>query len=446
MGWWNYLLLVNTYLILFYVFYVLFLSRETFFQLNRLYLVAAALLSFLIPLIQANWVKKLFITQKVQYTIYSNPVMFYRFKPIEHSPFTIGQIVFTFYITGIIVLLARLAWQLFTLKREINKPANMPYSFFKKIRLGDNATNYGWIEAHENAHAHGWHSADILMIEAVMIVNWFNSIVYLYRFSIKHIHEYIADRKALGAGANKADYAMLLLSQTFNAPAHQLVNPFFNRSLLKQRIMMLQKNRSQRIALIKYGLSAPLFMLMLILTSATLNNSSTVRLIKENAELVLLTPAAGGNYDSNRHDKVIKKAANGLVIENTIKRVEPRKTLFLKFRTDTNKMLNEPVFTSVERVPTFPGGLEAFGHYLASNIRYPARSREKGIQGRVIISFIVEKDGSLSGVKVARGVATDIDQEALRVIRTSPDWKPGTQNGKPVRVAYSVPISFTLSR
>src|SRR5471030_1738884 len=98
MSWWNYLLLVNVYLLLFYGFYMLLLSRETFFQLNRLYLVAAALLSFFIPLIQSEWVKSLFITRRVQYTIYNNPVMFYPFKQIQDTHITIGQILFTIYL------------------------------------------------------------------------------------------------------------------------------------------------------------------------------------------------------------------------------------------------------------------------------------------------------------------------------------------------------------
>src|SRR5207302_7439961 len=130
------------------------------------------------------------------------------------------------------------------------------------------------------------------IIEAILIVNWFNPVVYLYRFAIKHIHEFIADRQAIKAGTDKTDYALLLLSQTFNAPAHRLVNPFFNKSLLKQRILMLQKNKSHHVALIKYGLTAPLFVLMLILSSATVNNSKTIRLLNKKAEWVFLTPAS----------------------------------------------------------------------------------------------------------------------------------------------------------
>jgi protein TonB len=103
------------------------------------------------------------------------------------------------------------------------------------------------------------------------------------------------------------------------------------------------------------------------------------------------------------------------------------------------------IFTSVEQVPEFPGGLDAFIKYLSRNIKYPAVARENNTQGKVFVSFVCEKDGSLTDVKVARGIGDGCDEEAVRVIKASPHWKPGIQNGRPVRVAYSVPINFTLS-
>src|SRR6185312_14431148 len=118
MNWWNYLLLVNIYLLLFYGFYVLLLRKETFFQLNRLYLVTAASFSFLIPLIQSDWVKNLFITQKVQYTLYSSPVMLYQFKPIRNTHITIGQIWLMVYLAAILFLTLRFIWQLVSLKKQ----------------------------------------------------------------------------------------------------------------------------------------------------------------------------------------------------------------------------------------------------------------------------------------------------------------------------------------
>ncbi|MBB6111428.1 outer membrane transport energization protein TonB [Mucilaginibacter lappiensis] len=103
------------------------------------------------------------------------------------------------------------------------------------------------------------------------------------------------------------------------------------------------------------------------------------------------------------------------------------------------------IFTSVEQVPEFPGGLDKFGAYLGKSIRYPAVARENGTQGRVIVTFVVEKDGSLTDIKVTRGIGSGCDEEAVRVLKNSPKWKPGIQNGRPVRVQYSVPISFTLA-
>ncbi|GAA3960891.1 M56 family metallopeptidase [Mucilaginibacter dorajii] len=425
MIWWQYLLLVNIYLVLFYAFYVLLLQRETFFQLNRIYLVTAALLSFFIPVIQANWVQNLFITKQVKYTIYSIPVMEYQFKPIAESSFKLGELFALLYLGGILVLSAKLTWQLFKLKKVLSMPKTVaPYSFFKTVKLDESNPDNAIIEAHEQVHAQQWHSADVLLIEMVMIINWFNPVVYFYRFAIKHIHEFIADRQAVQAGTNKADYALLLLKQTFNAPTHQLVNPFFNHSLLKKRIIMLQKNKSQRIRLIKYGLSAPLFILMLILSSATINNSQTVTAINTKAQEIFITPAAQAD------------------LSTVLGKNEPIEGAEIKSLPDTT----DAIFSSVETLPEFPGGVEAFGKFLASNIRYPATAREHHIQGRVICTFVVEKNGSLSNIRVLRSISPDIDEESLRVLKLSPTWKAGVQNHHKVRTQFTVPISFTLDK
>jgi TonB family protein len=111
-----------------------------------------------------------------------------------------------------------------------------------------------------------------------------------------------------------------------------------------------------------------------------------------------------------------------------------------------NGEIDDKIFTSVEDVPEFPGGIDAFIKFLAKTIRYPAIAWENNIQGRVIISFVVEKDGSFTDVKVARDIGGGCGEEAARVMKLSPRWKPGMTNGKPVRVAYSVPINFTLDK
>ncbi len=102
------------------------------------------------------------------------------------------------------------------------------------------------------------------------------------------------------------------------------------------------------------------------------------------------------------------------------------------------------VFDVVEEMPSFPGGQGALMQYLASNIKYPVVAQENGVQGRVIVSFVVERDGSISDVKVARSVDPSLDREAQRVVKSMPKWKPGKQNGSAVRVKYTVPVVFRL--
>jgi protein TonB len=116
-------------------------------------------------------------------------------------------------------------------------------------------------------------------------------------------------------------------------------------------------------------------------------------------------------------------------------------------KADVKQVVEEDpnqIFTSVEQSAEFPGGLDKFGKYLGNNIRYPAVARENNVQGRVIVQFVVERDGSLTDIHVVRGLGSGCDEEAIRVLKNSPKWKPGIQNGRPVRQQYTVPISFTL--
>jgi TonB family protein len=451
MTWWHYLLLVNIYLVLFFGFYVLLLRRETFFQLNRIYLVGAALLSFFIPLIQVQWVRDLFITKQVQSTIYSTtaPDMIVGFAPIKDNSITIGEMLIALYITGAVILALRLVWHLVLLRRIINKPTSAAYSFFKKIKLAGDIPGRDIIIRHEEVHAQQWHSADVLIIEAVMIVNWFNPVVYLYRLAIKHIHEFIADRQALKAGTNKADYALLLLSQTFNSPVHHLVNPFFNHSLLKQRIMMLQKSNSQRIKLAKYGLSAPLFVLMLILSSATIYNSKAVKVINNKAEEVFLQPATSVIPDEEpqvvQHKAVLEIIKPDGTKFNATDYILPG-SINNNTKTIDTIPKKKQVFTAVEHPPVFPGGDKAFGQFLAKNVKYPKQARENNVQGKVITTFIVEPNGELTDIKILRGIGSGADEESVRVLKISPKWEPGIQNGRKVRVQYTVPIHFQLQQ
>ncbi len=104
----------------------------------------------------------------------------------------------------------------------------------------------------------------------------------------------------------------------------------------------------------------------------------------------------------------------------------------------------QEIFTVVESMPEFPGGMGALMKYLAQHIKYPPLAKESGIQGKVFINFVVEPDGSISNVKVLRGIGGGCDEEAVRVVKNMPKWKPGMQRGKPVRVSFNLPVKFTL--
>ncbi|MES2276991.1 MAG: TonB family protein [Bacteroidota bacterium] len=447
MTWWHYLLLANVYLTLFFVFYALFLRRETFFNLNRVYLVSSAILSFLIPIIQSSWIKNLFITQRVKETIYHvGPAVMNSFTVTANAAtpghqLTMGQILLAIYVSGILILSVKFIYQLAVINYVISQPkSDTSYSFFNRIRIEERDTDNDAITAHEQVHARQWHSVDVLLLETIMIINWFNPVVYLYRNAVKYIHEFIADRDALKAGLNKADYAMLLLSQTFITPPYHLVNPFFNSSLLKQRIQMLHKNKSHRAMLIKYGLSAPLFALMLVLSSATVNNSKTLQAINTTAQEVFITPAA------QTFSTGTITAADQADLDEVIKQHEQASAQAALAQANIpGGKLDNAIFTGIEHSAEFPGGIEGFSDFLSGNIRYPVEARKKNIQGKVYCTFIVEKDGSISGLKVVRGIGGGADEEALRVLSAMPKWEPGTQNGNKVRQLYTVPINFALS-
>ena len=389
----QYSMLANVYIAVFLGFYVLFLKKETFFQLNRVYLLGALLLSFIMPVIQANWLQQLSITRELK-TIYLKPVTVLANPVASAQQWTGMQIISGLYILGVAIFALHLLIRLMAVKRFISDEQSVAsWSFFRKIHLG--GTPNQLIGEHEKVHAEQLHSVDVLLIEIVVILNWFNPVAYIFRKELKNVHEFIADEGALRAARSKKEYAMLLLSQTFDTPINNLVNTFFNENLLKQRIMMIQKNRSRKRSLIKYSLSAPLLALMLLLSSAT----------------------TGGTADNLPANK----------------------------QTQSKQKGDDKLFTVVEHPPTFPGGLNKFYDFLGRNIRYPAQMKAKGVEGKVFLNFIVEANGSLSNIKVLREPGYGSGKEAARVLALSPKWKPGVQNGQKVRVSYNVPISFSLA-
>ena len=142
--------------------------------------------------------------------------------------------------------------------------------------------------------------------------------------------------------------------------------------------------------------------------------------------------AVGTETHEGTQDRTVEAVRNDIAVATTPPPAAPKEEV-------SNK-----VFDVVEQMPSFPGGQGALMSYLSQNIRYPVVAQENGVQGRVTVSFVVERDGSITDVTVVRSVDPSLDKEAVRVIKSMPKWNPGKQNGSPVRVKYNVPVSFRL--
>ncbi|NEU10396.1 TonB family protein [Flavihumibacter sp. R14] len=477
----QYLLLVNIYLVLFYSFYSLFLKNETFFKLNRVYLVGGAIMSFLIPFLQSEWIRSLFITQQVE-VVTRNISMNFTGQaviiPTEQQAFSTGEVILLVYITGAAICFLRFLWQLYNVQLVLRSgKSNQAFSFFNRIEVGNSVPNRQTVYDHELVHVKQWHSVDVILFEIIAIINWFNPVVYLYRKAVKYIHEFTADEIAARHEESKSAYAMVLVSKTFGVPTHQLTNSFYNHSLLKRRIIMLHKSKSRRNALLKYGLSAPLFAAMMVLSSASgrsekvadkisevsmqaleiiqpdtvklskyeefLKRNSGVQSLEWKSESKVVVVLKNGNKESYDldNDAELKTAENLYGRFPMSPPPPPPVPMSQKGTLQVSKAENGPTFTEVEVSPEFPGGMEAFYQYLAKSFKYPESARSKNLSGKIILQFVVETDGILSDIRVLRGLGSGLDEEAVRVLAQSAKWKPGIQNGKAVRVAYTLPMT-----
>ena len=457
MNWLNYLLQVNLYLVLFYGFYRLLLRSETFFNLNRGYLVASAALAFFIPLMQSEWVRSWFVTEQVSqtiYTLYDPQIMYIRASATQAHTMTMGEIMAFCYIIGIILGIARFGGNLVFLgqmmkRKTQGESSKRAFSFFNVLFVSKELKSRSTIMKHEFVHIRQLHSADVMLFELIAIFNWFNPVVYLYKSSIKHIHEFIADEVASRNETSKAEYAMLLFQEQFGVQAIPLTNNFFNQSLLKLRIKMLHKTRSTQTALMKYGLIAPLFMLMIVVSSATL----ATKPIEQIEELV--------QEVSDKNSSLIDSEKITLISSNTeiknrekgnpkdpnldlSKAVIISPALVDEVRNYTKQDSTE-VFNAVEQQAEYPGGMEAFGKYLAKNLKYPAEAQRANKSGKVYVQFIVNTGGSTSNFEVLKSAGFGFDEEALRVISSVPKWISGKQSGRNVRSRFTVPINFQLA-
>ena len=462
-----YFLKINVGIIVFYIFYRLFFYKDTFFHWRRTALLCFLGVSLFYPMLNLQESVKAHEPMVVIADLYATTllpeVVFEETITPTHTnwqEFATNSLSII-YFCGVILLFIRFIMQLTSIillriqckvteiqgvRVQILNKASGPFSFFHWIFVHPEShtqEELAEILTHEQTHAHQLHSADIMFSELICIACWFNPFIWLMKREIRNNLEYMADQRVLQTGYDYKVYQYHLLGLAHNKAAATLYNSF-NVLPLKNRIKMMNKKRTKEIGRTKYLLFLPLAALLLIIS----NIEAVARTTKNFAREVIQTVEKSTEQVTKATGQIPEQAT---VEEVTIPKEIPAdiditdkdpSAIMQKVNTGDD----DDIFDVVEEMPVFPGGQTGLMEFIAKNLRYPVKAQKEGIQGRVIARFIVEKDGSVSNLAVARrSASSELDAEAIRVLSTMPKWTPGKQRGKEVRVKYTVPIAFRLS-
>ena len=424
-------------LAVFYLFYKLLMSRDTFHRFNRFALLGLLVLSSLLPLVEAS-VNSPAAVQETMLTL-EQLLLLADIQPEGESMAAATpsatvlwlRAALLVYLTGIVFFIVRNLCSLARLGRLIRQgkrealDSYLPDRKEKNVRLvvhDHDIAPFSWMHwiviarkdleengreilIHELAHIRNRHSWDLLLADLCIFVQWFNPAAWLLKQELQNIHEYEADETVLREGVNARNYQMLLIKKAVGTRLYSMANSF-NHSSLKKRITMMLKEKSNPWARAKY---------LYILPLAALAVTAFAR------------PEVSAVADEISAVKVIAPAVHDSIQPN----VQPA--------------VAAPS-SALDQMPEFPGGMEALNTYLRNNIRYPQEAQKAGIQGRVIIQFIVSKDGSITDAEVVESVDPQLDAEGLRLIKNMPRWKPGMRKGQAIRVKQTLPIRFAFTK
>ena len=408
----TYLIKANVVLVVLFGFYQLISAGDTFFKWRRLSLLTIYVLSLLLPTIDLS-----VLVNETAPLGNILPRMAYNLTGVTvqpaHDTFDWQQLAVLIYTGVALALLLRVFWQVVVVCRLAQRSERAtlhgtavclltgdysPFSFFRWIFVNPDDKTPSQVQqilTHEQTHVAQWHSADALLSQLFVAAFWFNPVAWLMRLQVRNNLEYLVDRSVISGGTDKKAYQYHLLAVAYRTNVATITNNF-NVLPLKKRIKMMNKQTSNPLARFKYLLFVPLAIALLAM------NSTAMR--------------------ANVQKKVVKTT-----------------------KATKKTSANEKVYEVCEQMPTFPGGDAALMKYLSENVKYPALAIKAQEQGRVVVSFTVEKDGAISDVKVARSVTPSLDAEAVRVVKAMPKWTPGKQGGQLVRVRYNVPVSFKLN-
>ena len=531
----------------FYMFYRLLLSHETFHRTNRLVLLATAIASFILPLCVITLHKTVVVSGHGLVSLEGLGMA--EVADAAEPQMPLWQIVaIVVFFVGLAVTLGHTligilkVWRLVSHSERHQEPDGIvvcvtdrdvsPFSFCRYIVLSrsDYEAHEASVLAHERGHIRQRHSLDVLLVDTLTALQWFNPAMWMLRQDLRAIHEYEADAAVLSQGINMRQYQYLLIQKAVATCGYSVANGI-THSTLKNRIhMMLTNKKTNRASWLKLLAMLPIVGAALALNAETVNhyvyedtqeqpqkkvvkkgrkasqvkvNAKTIEVktdkdvvtgenvtVELNADkqkstgkkLVFLDEVLEGPeplividgkvatveqlkaLDQEEIDNitVLKKAkeplevyakhfnadtSNGILFINTKEYVKNGKKEVVDVAVKKSEEEAEPegAFDVVEQMPEFPGGAAGMMKFIAENVKYPEEAYSKGIEGRVLVQFIIEKDGSVTNVKVIKKVNDAIDAEAVRVVKAMPKWKPGKQNGREVRVKYTIPVSFRLS-
>jgi len=522
----TYDLKVAVLIAVFYMFYRLMLARETFHRVNRIVLLLTALASYLLPLCVITMHKTVKMEGLPMVTLDDLQMDAVIAESVAETP--LWQILLsTLFIIGMVVTLSHTLMSMFRILMLIKRCEKHLQSDGITICVTENAqiAPFSWMHyivmnrndyeildsailAHERGHIRLHHSWDLLLVDTLTALQWFNPAMWMLRSDLRAIHEYEADGAVLSQGINARQYQYLLITKAGGIGGYSIANGI-NHSALKNRITMMTNKTSKNSRMLKLLALIPIVGITLAINARTVTDyvydepqkQQPVKKGKANAtiktgsgqdiqiiESVVTTDENPQAYDVEKFvmkgkvfDGEDKSAIVGAVvtIQGSKKgsvtdrdgnfslevsvgdRIEvmyvgydtytigvskayakDRTYMIALYKEGTSP--NKDIYDQVETMPEFPGGVEKLMEYVAMNVRYPKDAEEKSIQGRVIATFVIEKDGSITGAKIVRSIDPALDAEALRVINGMPNWKPGTQKGEPVRVKYTIPISFRL--
>lgn len=427
-----YLLLVNIALAIGFALYQLSFRQLTFFQWNRFYLLGMVLISLLIPvgiyidLSAYLGMQETIPTLSFQYIITNTTIGIVN---TQYPVYLIDILTWLYWGGvgfGLILLLLRL-WKLRIACKQ--KSSYSSFSFFKKVVLGAHVKDIQAISDHEKIHVDQGHSYDILLLEVVAVLNWFNPIVYIIKKELKFQHECIADDSC---SIDKVSYAELLIAHALQTDVDMLRHEFSNQSFLKKRIMMLFKNKSTNTKKLFYLSTIPLVVVLLL--STLIFNTSKAKEVLEVVETGVKDVKVTIN---SRPSKVI--SARGRVQERPSAGIIP---------IDTTKHIVNPgneIFENAEILAVPNGGMVKFREWIGDNYLYPQDAIDAGVVGTMAVSFIVEKDGTLSNIQHAKDLGYGTVEALAELMKRSPKWSPAIHKGKVVRTAFYLPVKLDLT-